>query len=524
MEARTTRLHSPVWLALIIGLGLSIRLTGLWVGQGYCRGHPGDGVEAYSWAVDFARGEPKAQYLGQPNYNLHAKLPGPLWSLFCFTGLRCWGSIEGVILGIILVNTAAIYVCYRLAERTLGPSGSLWTALLAATLPFPIFYSISVYNPNVMPFLGGLLFLALWDVIQRDRARSIFWVMLLLLTMPQFHMCVTMLLPAVCLILLLASVRIHLPCLIGGLFAGALLYIPYIRGEMAHGWQNTLGMMSAPGHNAWGGLKALAAPLSLLTNWVPQWTGSVAAYRELGRACFGSFAVFLVLNLLSAIVAALLLIRIFQRTRMALRGCLQTPRQVFKRSQELLFLVILTVVPLLCAAASGKNFRSHYAIVLFGPLLSLAGWAASTFISGSGSGRWFRVALVILTCGNIWFMPAMFRYQSGRIDRGEVFVFSFRKSESIYQQLKAYAGSQRPVIVDDQALAKELYGRDDALSDAKLIGRYVATREVESAMLGGEKGPPMIFTLRRADQADAGAPEVAYRAHGIALVAAPPAP
>ena len=264
-------------IALIILLGFGIRVTGLWWAQGYCSIGPSDALEAYSVAVDYGRGEPKAQYLGQPNYNRHAKLPGPLWTMFCFAGLRSWGSIDGAILGIILLNTAAIYLGYLLALRTLGPSGAIFSAVGAATLPFAVYYSVSLYNPNVMPFLGGLLFLALWEVIQRERSRAIFWVVLVLMTMPHFHMCVTMLLPAVALVLILSSVRVNRLWMFGGLLAGAMLYVPYVRGEMMNGWRNTLGMMSAPHKYGLGGLKALTAPVSLLTNWVPQWTGSAPA-------------------------------------------------------------------------------------------------------------------------------------------------------------------------------------------------------------------------------------------------------
>jgi hypothetical protein len=311
--------RTPAGLFLIVLLGFGLRLAGLLWGQGYSYFGQGAAIEAYSVAVDYARGEAKAGYLGQPNYNSHAKLPGPLWALLCFTGMRFGGSIEGAILVIILLNTATIYLTYLLAERTLGPLGAMWAALFAATLPFAVYYSVSIYNPNVMPFLGGLFFLALWEVVQRDRSPHIFWVGLLLLVMPQFHMCVTMVLPAVGLILLLAAARLHVLWLLAGLLSGAFLYLPYVRGEMAHGWQNTLGMLSAPDKYGWGGLKALSAPLSLLTNWVPQWTRSAGAYRQLGRACFGSFGVFLALNLLSAAVAALLLARITSASGMPRR-------------------------------------------------------------------------------------------------------------------------------------------------------------------------------------------------------------
>src|SRR5207247_8128375 len=117
-----------------------------------------------------------------------------------------------------------IYLTYLLAKRTVGPDCSLWAALFAATLHFPVYYSVFLWNPNVMPFLGALLFLALWEVTRRDHARSIFWVIFLLMLMPQFHMSAFPLVPAVAVVLALASVRLNVPWLIGGVLAATLLY------------------------------------------------------------------------------------------------------------------------------------------------------------------------------------------------------------------------------------------------------------------------------------------------------------
>jgi len=60
-----------LWVVLIVLLGLLLRLTGLWWGQAYFYFGQGDGVAAYAVAVDYAQGEAKAQYIGQPNYNEH---------------------------------------------------------------------------------------------------------------------------------------------------------------------------------------------------------------------------------------------------------------------------------------------------------------------------------------------------------------------------------------------------------------------------------------------------------------------
>ena len=508
-----------LWLSLIILLGFGIRLSGVLWGQGYCWFGAGDGVAAYNTAVDYGRGDPTAAYLAQPCYNSASKLPGPLWSLFCLVTMRAWGSIEGTVIGLLLLNTAVIGLTYLLAKHTLGPASALWAALLAATLPFPVYYSVFLYNPNVMPFLGGLLFLALWDVTQRDRSRAIFWISFLMLLMPQFHMSGLALVPAIALLLALSSTRLNLPWLLWGVAAGALFYAPYLRGDMAQGWHNTLGMTTGRAANSWGGLKALTAPLNLLVNCVPQWTRSFDEYRELGKACFGWFGVLVAVNLLSALVAGLLIFSAILKLRTAMTGFWRAPRRVFALSPGPLFLGILVGVPLLCSAAARQSFHSRYSIVLLPALLALTGGAVMQWLSSPRWARLFLAGVLMTTCTNAWFMPAMYHVQGERIEKGETFYASFRNLERVYQRLKAHAGPGESVEVDIAAYTKSLSPGDKIHRDAELLRRYVMVREKERAALYGMPGAPVIYTLYRADQAPPGDKGIGYLGQGIALVA-----
>src|SRR6266700_3328911 len=123
-------------------------------------------------------------------------------------GLHLWGSIDGVVWAIILLNTAAIYLTYLLAARTVGFPAAFWAALLMATSPEAVKYSVVVFNPVVMSFLGTCLFLALWRAVQRDRLRAAFWLLFLPLMMLQFHMSGLMLIPAIILLLWLKPARL----------------------------------------------------------------------------------------------------------------------------------------------------------------------------------------------------------------------------------------------------------------------------------------------------------------------------
>src|SRR5204863_143540 len=96
-----------------------------------------------------------------------------------------------------------------------------------------------------------------------------------------------------------------------GLVGALCLYVPYLRGDMAHGWQNSRMMFARQGSGrgySFESLKAISAPLSFLVNWGPRWARNAEEYRALGRACFGSFAVLLCFHLVSILLAAFMIL------------------------------------------------------------------------------------------------------------------------------------------------------------------------------------------------------------------------
>jgi hypothetical protein len=513
--------HRGALLGLIMLVGLALRVTGLHWGQAYSYFGQGDGIAAYSMAVDYGSGEARAQYIGQPKYNDQARLPGPLWAMFCFLCLRFGGSIYGVLWGIILLNTALIYLVYVLAERTLDTRAGLWAALFAATAPWPVYYSVGVYNPDIMGFLGAVLCLALWQAMQHQHARSIFWVPLILLAMPQVHMSGLQLIPAVVVLLFLSPARVNLVWLLGGVAAGLALYVPYIRGEMANGWQNTHGMFSGKGGFSWSCLKVFSLPPGLLMNWVPQWARNMAEYKEMSRAYCGSFAVVLLLGIASAVMTVLALLGAFLRVKSAGSGKLGSVRQCFEKSPGILFLAVIVLVALSFSLVSGKPFHTRYFLVLMAPFLALAGGGAAAWMGRivwpqkTAWRRVFVISAAITVGANLWLVAAMYHYQGRRIDEGEEFVASWRNLEGLYQSLKAEAGKGHSVRVDDTAYLADLARGGHGCRDAYLINWYVTLREKEAMMAASQQKPPMVFRLKRAGTGN-GAPR-GYCAKGIVL-------
>jgi hypothetical protein len=323
------------------------------------------------------------------------------------------------------------------------------------------------------------------------------------------------------LVLALGGVRLNVPWLLGGLLAGVLMYVPYLRGELANGWQNTRGMLGGQHEFSWDRFKALTTPLNLLVNFVPQWTrgASSAEYRELGRACFGWFGLCLAVNALSALVAVFLVVGAFLKFRVAATGFWHAPRAAFRRAPGMLFLAMLLLVPLLFALLVGQPFHARYALVLLPPLCALAGAGAARWQSPPRLGRFFTLALAVTTCANVWLMPAFYRHQGTQIERGEVFIPSFRQLEAVYQKLKAHAGQDRPVRVEATTYVQSLPASDKLHRDAGEIRMYVAIREKETALPSSHPAEPATYNLCRFYEVSPTDERVAYRAHGIALVA-----
>lgn len=502
-------------------MGLGLRIAALHWGQAFCYGSQGDCLEAYQVAVNFARGEPRAQYIGQPNYNEHSKLPGPLWTLFCATGLRGWGSIHGALGAIVLLNTAAIFLTYLLAARTVGIRAALWAALLMATSPAVIEFSVVLFNPVVMSFFGVALFLALWQVTQRERSRAAFWLLLLPFMSLQFHMSGLMLFAAVLGMLWVKRTRINVPWLLAGLLVALVLYLPYFRGELAHNWQNTRGMFTASRHGySFEAFKVFIAPPSFLVNiWDARWTFQPGEYTALARATVGSYAVLLTLNAISVATAITLLLGMFRPVREALRGFWRSPRATFARSPGLTYLVLTLSLPLLVSLLEGKRFHGRYSLVVLPAFFALAGGSAVHLLSYRRLGRIIRSLLILTVSANALLVLTIYRYQGRSIEQGDLFLPSFDNLESVYQALKTHAGNERPIRVYEPAYARESASGNPTVGYRHQICDYVALRERERFDDLSPQVPVLTFKLVRAESVAPDEPGVAYRKHGLALVA-----
>jgi 4-amino-4-deoxy-L-arabinose transferase-like glycosyltransferase len=465
-------------ISLLIGimcLGFLLRLGGLCWGEGYHLAAIGDELLAYRVALSLDAGEERAFYIGQPNFNT-GKLPGPLWALFWLVGLKFGSSPEAVGLMMIILHTCVIYLVYRLAENIFGPQYSLWAALFYATSPWAVHYSVMAWNPIPMAFFGALLYLALWNVVTHPNSRNVFWVCVLLAIMPQFHMMVMFIAPVVMLLLWWSPSRLNRRWLAAGVTVSLLLYVPYIIGEIGHGWENTRRILDGRTSVSFSVLKILTLPITMLSNLMSSVTGrDFSEYRALGEACFGSFWVLGAFNALSLALSLMIVGSFLAQLTDSLRGNWRSPKQAFATAPREVFVGSLLILPLLLFVSSLVDFSSRYLIGLFPLLFQLP---AVFMVRGLDGSRWrglVRAAMLVTVAFNILFSVMYFNHQAAVIANADYFLPSFPKMESVRQRLKADAGANCRVRIDDASFVKTMARKyTEGVID---LAKYVDLRE-----------------------------------------------
>jgi len=230
-----------------------------------------DSLEAYTFTVDYARGETRAQYIGQPNYNEHAKLPRAAVDslLLCRTGVS-GGSIEGVIVATIFAETrppSTSSICSR--NAFLGPPYSLVGCAACRHVAFPgLLFRLCLQSKRHAFFGRVVVSRAVGKFVRRGPLPRLHllgrfycsW------SCRSFHLSV--LFPfcrRVGIILALAAVRLNVPWLIGGALTGILFYVALRAGENGP-WLAKTPSAWVPAGNGhwWGGLKAVISPWNLL--------------------------------------------------------------------------------------------------------------------------------------------------------------------------------------------------------------------------------------------------------------------
>ncbi|HEY2124062.1 MAG TPA: glycosyltransferase family 39 protein [Chthoniobacterales bacterium] len=540
--------HRPSYrrLAAILVVALILRLIYLAWAQAHAFGYQTDSIEAYEVAVQFDAGDERARYLGQPNCNSHAKLPGPLWTMFCLAGMKLTGgSISGIVFLIILANIAAIALTWRLTHDLCGDSAADAAALFMAVSPMAVHYSSIVWNPSLLPLFGAVIFFCLFRCLRKTRSRAIFVVAFLLFIGPQFHLSTLALVVPLAAFAWLARLKPNWRWLVVGIIAAALCYVPYIFGEISHDWENTRAIFLGDRHGfTSGALKVFSSPFGFLVNyWDPGWTYAPGDYQTLARRTFGGIIGMAAVNLVSAVFAALVVLGVIRSAAAQMKESRGGLREIMAHPTGVVPAAFLLLSYLAFNLVAGISFHGRYCLLVLPLIFALAGVGAIKCLEtprlrhvGSAPSTpaaplrrrgfelnvFFRPALLLTIAANLWFTPAMCRFERDRISFGPVFVPGYAKLESVYQQLKPRAPDRLVEIRDDAYMASfPLLDSNKIYLHSGLVRRYVRAREAYLTAAGKKFSQVNVFELRTANLVEATDPAVAFYGNGIALVAVP---
>lgn len=502
-------------LACIIVIGFLLRLYSLYAGEGYREFAVGDELHAFTVAMNLLNGIGDAWYVGQPTFS-GGHTPGALWTLFWLFAYISGGySVDGAMFIMLLLNTSVIYLVYRLARHFTGRNYALLTALLYATGPWPVYYATGVWNPVPMAFFGAILFLALWDVAQRNHSRSIFVVCLVAAITPQFHMISVFYYPAILLILYLAPATLNKKWFALGIIAGICAYLPYFIGEMNNNWENTRAIFGESLPMSFGVAKIISTPVGVISNQIGRWTDyGFSGYREFGDEYFGSYIILLVINIISLLISLVIVAGFIRTLFQTLRGCWLTPKTAFKQQPKIIFLGILLVLPSLLFLLTGHNYGSRYSIIAFPllfilPALFLGNLKTEKFIN------LFRYAITIMVAINIYLIVSFNYHQGDLIENGEAFIPSFRKMAAASMEIKKKSDPDVLIKLDptDYIEDKPEY----MLLGGQFLADYVAITE---QFINHEKRPAQSVTyyIEPATDPKTANETIIYQSNGLVVV------
>ena len=499
-------------LLLIILIGFLLRWYSLYEGHAYTFFTIKDEIMALKYAFGFIAGDPNMYYLGQPALN-QGQIPGPLWAMFVAALYKLGGnSVQGAIFLMVLLNTLVIYLVYLLARCMLPVRYALFSALFYSLSPWAIYYSAGIYNPMVLAFLGVLLYLALWQTLNNENSRAVFWVVFLAAAIPQFHMIGIFYYPAIVLLLLLKTSRINLRWLIAGIISGVVLYVPYLIGEFSHNWENLRNVMHGTGKFSSGILKVITIPIGMLTNHPGEWPGyTTAELIDFANRWFGSYLILIIINVISFILALIFVGGFYRIFYTNIRSAGFNFKISFSNNSPHMFIGILLVLPLLLYMLTGKAYTTRYSIFIF-PILFLL---PALFLAGVKRKRFRQIlsyTLAVMFVCNIYLVLSFYADQNRKLTSSPQFMPAFYKLEALRSALQHYAGKDKMIKVDTTHFLDQENKYRDITANA--IAQYITLFHSQRQAHGERKGI-QLFTLVDTQAKVPPNAEIVYRDNGL---------
>lgn len=508
----SSRLHLLL-LLLTLGVGFFLRFYAYWFGESFHIFAINDEVSAFRVAMQFLAGEERAYYIGQPNFS-EGHAPGPVWTLFWVAMYKLGGGVvDHALFYLALLNALLIGLFYLFARQLLKPGYALLSCFLLAISSWPVYYSTGLYNPIPLAFFGTLLFMSLWRVTQIEKSHAVFWACVLSAILPHFHMIGVFYYPAILLILYLSPVKLNRGWFIAGIIAGLLIYAPYFIGEIRHDWENTRLILSGKDDFTFGVIKVISGPVTVLSNHPGRWLGDgLEGLFELGDTWFGSHYLLLAVNLVSLLLALVIVFWFARYFVILLRRYGKHPRQMFENDPVASFIGILLFFPLLLFVLTGHNYSTRYAILIF-PLLFILPALYLALAKPGRIKRFYLASLPFMSVFSIYLLLAFFTHLSRQAEGDEYFINSFRKMELIREQVEQHAGenTRAKLVVDEYTRQAPERLRIATLAMSDYIGVY--ENYIETKNNAKEK----IYVIRYANDAHVDPSAIAYEGNGIVV-------
>lgn len=139
---------------------------------------------------------------------------------------------------VVLINLAALWLCYMFCKKFYGDRAALIATLLFATNPWAVLYSRKIWANNLLPLFVIGFFYFLCDVVISGKSKSIIPAILFLAVSTQLHPSTAYFGVLMVAVLLIYRPRITVAHLSYGIIGALLLYVPYLYYEFSHNFYN----------------------------------------------------------------------------------------------------------------------------------------------------------------------------------------------------------------------------------------------------------------------------------------------
>ena len=177
----------------------------------------------------------------------HAFIPGP--GIPLIYGVMYFITKNPIYVGMMtgILQLLGILVLYFMYSQLFSKRTGLIIAFLMLLSPWLSYYSVEIWNPNLIFLFASLAFFALFKL--KENNKPVYWCILVfgISMASQVHMSAFLLIAVSFLFLLYYRVWPRLISILLGLLVFAVLFFPYIKYEIATGGYNTRSIFSGTG-------------------------------------------------------------------------------------------------------------------------------------------------------------------------------------------------------------------------------------------------------------------------------------